>query len=162
MISVQVLSQIEAAAQAADSLLTGKSEVFIAAAIMVVFVGWTMFQQNKSNKTLSEQHEMRNREDKDRYDVQNQFHRDISLRNADQLDAMLVPLERVSNATEIMARCTESTDASLIMLGVSQRRDRRAIVSVIDAAESRSRGEEEHAIAALKDARNHLIGGDEE
>jgi hypothetical protein len=151
------LLQIEAAAKAADSILTGKSELFLAAVLLVGFVGWTMYQQSKDRKDASEKHEKREAEDKKRYDEQNQFHRDMALRNADQLDAMTASLERTSRATEIMASCSDRIDAHLTGLTVAQRRDRRAIISVIDASEAKTRGDELLAIQSIKEARQHLF-----
>ncbi|MFG0261013.1 MAG: hypothetical protein ACF788_01285 [Novipirellula sp. JB048] len=157
-----MLSQIEVAAKTADSILSGKSELFISAVLLVGFVAWTMFQQSKDRKDASEKHEKREAEDKKRYDAQNQFHRDMALRNADQLDTMASSLERTSRATEVMASCTKATESALFGLATAQRRDRRAIISVIDASEAKHRGEDDAAIKAIRDARNHLISGEDD
>jgi hypothetical protein len=165
------LMQVEAAAEVGVEVVKGKSEVFIAAVILVAGILWVMFQQQKDRKESAERHaerekEMaalqakRDEEDKKRYDEQNQFHRDMALRNADQLDAMSASLDRTSRATEIMAKCADNTETALLELGKAQRRDRRAIISVIDASEAKARGEDDLASIAIKEARNHLIGDD--
>jgi hypothetical protein len=158
--SMMFLMSVDAAAEVGVEVVKGKSEVFVAALVLVAGMIWVMFQQQKDRREAADRDAKRDEEDKKRYDEQNQFHRDMALRNADQLDAMSASLDRTSRATEIMAKCAENTDVALIELRNAQKRDRRAIISVIDASEAKARGEDDMATIAIKEARNHLIGDD--
>jgi hypothetical protein len=152
-----VLLQVDSAINA----LAGRSETLVVTVMLVAFVAWTMFQSQKDRRESAVQHAQREDEEKKRYDTQNQFHRDMALRNADQLDVMATSMDRTSKATEIMARCTESTEAALMALNNAQRRDRRAIVSAIDAIDARAQGKEDAATASIQTARLHLLDEDD-
>lgn len=146
----------------AINALAGRSETLVVTVMLVAFVAWTMFQSQKDRRESAIQHAQREDEEKKRYDTQNQFHRDMALRNADQLDVMATSMDRTSKATEIMARCTESTEAALLALNNAQRRDRRAIVSAIDAIDARAQGKEDLAVNSIQSARLHLLDDDDD
>lgn len=166
-----IWGQIDGAAEAVSGVLRDRSDSMVAAVVILIFVAAVLFMafkgfQNIDQRAAEREREERLRaadrekEDQRRHDEQNSFHRDLALRNADQLDVVAEAMNRTSKATEIMAETTKQTEVTLTHLAAVQQSDRRAIISMIDATDAKTHGKDEEASDLVRRAREHLMRDD--
>lgn len=150
-------SQVDQAIDGAVKIAENRSEPFVAVMIVLGFAAFMVWKDSRDRKESAERHAAREASHAKRLDTMNDFNRQQTVRNTDQLDKIADALQRMSHAGEIMAESSERTEAALGRLANQQIADRRAIASAIDGIEQHQRGDVDRAAESIRNARTHLM-----